>query len=112
MGRKRLRRTAEIVGTILVGLVLLSFVAGSAAAQTAPRTGTDDGRGLIAVGAALAIGLAGIGTGIAQSNIGAAAVGATAENPKNFVKSLVFVAFPETIVIFGFVGFFLLLGKI
>ena len=59
--------------------------------------------GLIAVGAGLAIGLAGIGTGIAQASAGAAAVGAIAEDPKMFGKSIVFVALPETVVIFGFV---------
>lgn len=33
-------------------------------------------KGYIAIGAGLAVGLAGIGTGLAQSNIGSAAVGA------------------------------------
>ena len=33
-------------------------------------------KGYIAIGAALAVGLAGIGTGLAQSNIGSAAIGA------------------------------------
>jgi V/A-type H+-transporting ATPase subunit K len=67
--------------------------------------------GLIAIGAGLAVGLAGVGTGIAQSNIGAAAVGATAEDPKMFGRALVFIALPETIVIFGIVIAFLLTGK-
>ncbi len=64
--------------------------------------------GLIAVGAGLAIGLAGIGTGIAQQGAGAAAVGATAEDPKMFGKGIVFMALPETVVIFGLVIAFLL----
>lgn len=59
--------------------------------------------GLIATGAGLAVGLAGLGTGIAQSNIGAAAVGATAEDAKNFGKGLVLTAIPETIVLLGLV---------
>jgi V/A-type H+-transporting ATPase subunit K len=59
--------------------------------------------GLVAIGAGLAVGLAGAGTGIAQSNIGAAAVGATAEDAKNFGKGLVLTVIPETIVIFGLV---------
>jgi len=59
--------------------------------------------GMIAIGAGLAIGLAGIGTGIAQQGTGAAAVGATAEDPKMFGKGIIFMALPETIVIFGFV---------
>lgn len=72
----------------------------------------DVGAGLIATGAGLAVGLAGIGTGIAQTTIGAAAVGATAEDAKNFGKGLVLTAIPETIVLFGFVIAFLLMGKI
>ena len=60
-------------------------------------------KGYIAIGAGLAVGLAGIGTGIAQSNIGSAAIGAVAEDDKNFTNRLIFVAIPETAVIFGLV---------
>lgn len=67
--------------------------------------------GLIAMGAGLAVGLAGIGTGIAQTNIGAAAVGATAEDAKNFGKGLILTAIPETIVLFGFAIAFLLMQQ-
>ena len=67
--------------------------------------------GLIAMGAGLAVGLAGIGTGIAQTNIGAAAVGATAEDAKNFGKGLIMTAIPETIVLFGFAIAFLLMQQ-
>ncbi|MEK6985463.1 MAG: ATPase [Candidatus Thermoplasmatota archaeon] len=67
--------------------------------------------GLIGIGAGLAVGLAGIGTAIAQYSIGAAAVGATAEDEKNFGKGLTLTVIPETIVLFGFVIAFLLMGK-
>ena len=60
-------------------------------------------KGYIAIGAGLAVGLAGIGTGIAQSSIGSAAVGAVAEDDKNFTNGLIFTAIPETVVIFGLV---------
>lgn len=59
--------------------------------------------GLIAIGAGLSVGLTGIGTALAQYSIGAAAVGATAEDEKNFGKGLVLTVIPETIVIFGLV---------
>ena len=59
--------------------------------------------GYMAIGAGLAIGLAGIGTGVAQSHTGAAAVGAVAEDRGNFANSLIFIAIPETVVILGFV---------
>ena len=59
--------------------------------------------GLIAIGAGIAIAGAGIGPALAQKDIGAAAVGATAENDKMFGRGLVAMVIPETIVIFGFV---------
>ena len=81
--------------------------AGEGAADNAFSQG-----GWAAVGAGLAVGLAGLGTGIAQSQIGAAAVGATAENEGFLGKSLIYVAIPETIVIFGLLIAFQLVGKI
>ncbi|HLC50132.1 MAG TPA: F0F1 ATP synthase subunit C, partial [Candidatus Nanoarchaeia archaeon] len=47
------------------------------------------GVGLIAVGSGLAIGLSAIAAGIAESTIGAAAVGAMAEKEELFGKSLI-----------------------
>jgi len=58
---------------------------------------------MAAIGAGLAVGLAGIGSGIAEKDIGAAAVGAIAENPAFFGQGLIFTVIPETIVIFGLV---------
>ncbi len=60
-------------------------------------------KGLIAIGAGLAVGLAGIGSGIAEKDIGAAAVGAFTEKEELFGKGLIMTVIPETIVIFGFV---------
>ncbi len=68
--------------------------------------------GMIAIGAGLAVGLTGLGTGWAEKDIGAAAVGATAENPDMFGRGLVLMVIPETIVLFGFVIAFLLMGNI
>jgi len=59
--------------------------------------------GLIAVGAGIAVGLAGLGAGLAEGPVGAAAVGAMAENEKLFGKGMVLMVLPETIVIFGLV---------
>jgi len=69
------------------------------------------GSGLVAIGAGLAIGLSGLAAGWAEKDIGSAAVGAIAENPKNFGRSLVMTVIPETIVIFGLVIAFLLMGN-
>ena len=68
--------------------------------------------GLAGIGVGLAVGLAGLATGWAMRDIGAAAVGATAENEEMFGRGLVLMVIPETIVLFGFVIAFLLLGEI
>ncbi|MDI9646077.1 MAG: ATPase [Archaeoglobales archaeon] len=66
-------------------------------------------RGCAAIGASLAVGLSGIGAGIAESGIGAAAVGATAEDREFFGLGILFTVIPETIVIFGLVVSFMLI---
>jgi V/A-type H+-transporting ATPase subunit K len=67
---------------------------------------------LIPIGAGLAIGLAAIGTGIAQGRIGAAGVGAIAEKPEILGTVILLIAIPETMVILGFAvaAMLLLLG--
>jgi V/A-type H+/Na+-transporting ATPase subunit K len=65
--------------------------------------------GMKAIGAGLAVGLTGIGAGVAEMAIGSAAVGATAENKDVFGLVLLLTVIPETIVIFGLVVGLLLL---
>ncbi len=60
------------------------------------------GTGLLGIGAGLAVGLGAIGTGVAQSRIGAAAMGAVAEKPELMGRAILLVAIPETLVILGF----------
>ncbi|MDW7775141.1 MAG: V-type ATP synthase subunit K [Methanosarcinales archaeon] len=66
-------------------------------------------RGLIAIGAGLAVGISGIASALAEKDIGAAAVGAMAEREELFGKGLILTVIPETIVIFGLVVAILLL---
>lgn len=56
-----------------------------------------------AIAAAIAIGLAAVGTGYAQGKIGAAGAGAIAEKPALLPSILVLLVIPETIIILGFV---------
>ena len=58
--------------------------------------------GLIAIGAGLAVGLAALGTGYAQGNIGSAGAGTIAEKPELTGTIILLVAIPETILILGF----------
>ncbi|ALC14889.1 MAG TPA: hypothetical protein VGA43_04245 [Deferrimonas sp.] len=58
---------------------------------------------LLALAAALAIGLPALATGWAQSRIGAAGAGTLAEKPELSATIIILVAIPETMVILGFV---------
>lgn len=63
----------------------------------------DNARGLIAIAAAIAVGISGYAAGVAEQAVGSAAIGAMAENEKFFSKGLIMTVIPETIAIFGLV---------
>jgi V/A-type H+/Na+-transporting ATPase subunit K len=67
--------------------------------------------GMIALAAGIAVGLTGLSSAWAEKEIGSAAVGAMAEDEKNFGKGLILTVIPETIVIFGLVMAILLWTK-
>jgi V/A-type H+/Na+-transporting ATPase subunit K len=100
-----------VMRTILTGflsLLALVLIAGIVSAQEVDNDKTveaakEHSLGLKAIGAGIAVGLAGLGAGLGEQGIGAAAVGAMAEDPKFFGKGLLMTVIPETIVIFGLV---------
>ncbi|HOD49036.1 MAG TPA: F0F1 ATP synthase subunit C [Candidatus Hydrogenedentes bacterium] len=56
----------------------------------------------LALGAALAVGLAALATARVQAAVGSGGTGALVEKPDLFVPILVLIAIPETLVVFGF----------
>lgn len=66
--------------------------------------------GLIAMSAAVAIGMSAIAAAWAEKEIGVAAIGAMAEKEELFGKGLILTVIPETLVIFGLVIAILILG--
>jgi len=88
--------------------------ADTAAAQTAEtaQTQSDSSKGMGLLAAGLVTGLAGIGGGIAVAAGAPAAIAATAENPKSFGKSIIFVALGESIALYGVVISILILNKV
>ena len=76
-----------------------NFVSAAAAEEVADVVSTGAGLGYLA--AALAVGLSCIGSGIAVAAGAPAAIGATSENPKSFVKSRIFVVLGEGIALYG-----------
>ena len=88
----------------LMALTAITMIASVVTAQEVDNGSTVDAYKYI--GAGIALGLCGIGTGYSQSQIGAAAVGMVAEGG-NFGRALLFTVPPETIVLFGLLAFFL-----
>lgn len=62
--------------------------------------------------AALATGLSAIAAGIAVGNVGAAAIGAIAEKPELFGRTLVFVGLAEGIAIYGLIISIMILNRL
>lgn len=100
-----------LVGMMAAGLIVvwLASPTSAMAAGLAQTTGNADQYATLA--AALSTGLACIGAGIAVGGSGAAAVGATAEKPESFGRSLIFVGLSEGIAIYGLIISFLVLPK-
>lgn len=87
-------------------------IGGSASAAGAPEAAAAAGgiaEGLKYVGAALAVGLSGIGGGIAVASSASAALGAISENDKAFGKALIFVGLAEGVALYGLIVALLLL---
>ncbi|MFH1181738.1 MAG: hypothetical protein V1702_02165 [Candidatus Woesearchaeota archaeon] len=70
----------------------------------------DIATGIIAIGAGLAIGLTAIAAALAEKEIGAAAIGASAEKDEFFGKGLILTVIPESLVIFGLVVAIMIIG--
>ena len=63
-----------------------------------------------ALGAGIAMGLSALAAAWSQGTLGSTALGVAAERPEFENKVLIYVAIPETIVLFGFVIAFLLVN--
>ncbi len=106
----------QICAFFLVGLVFVGFGMNSALAATDAQTlagaasgMTDTGWAMIA--AALAVGLSGIGGGIAVASSASAALGAISENEGTFGKALIFVGLAEGVALYGLIIAFMIILK-
>ena len=104
MRRKRLFLLV-VLATLLSSAGVLWAEEATAPAQSAAQEPKkrDITVGLIAASAAIALGLCALGTGLAQSRIGAAGAGTIAEKPEATGTIILLLAIPETMVILGFV---------
>ncbi len=99
----------KLIGITLAIIGILTFIGLAFAAE--PSGSSDIAKAGKYIGMGLAIGLTGIGTGIAQSRIGSAGVGAIAEDRSMLGLVLTLFVIPETIIIFGFVVMFLIMTQ-
>lgn len=102
---------------MLGALAVVMFATASVAlAAEAPAPGEGKqitlAHGLLGLAAAIAVAFGALGTAWAQSRIGAAAAGAIAERPEIGGLMIVFMALPETLILFGFVVAFFLIQRI
>ena len=99
---------------VLFAAPMLASAAGTdtaAAAAAAAAAAPDLTAGLGMIAAALAVGIAGVGGGIAVAASAPAAIGATSEDPKAFGKAMIFVALGEGIALYGLLIAILILNK-
>ena len=96
----------------ILGFLFLHVSVCASQVLAADGTGISLNQGLVAIGMGLAVGLSALGTGLAQARIGAAGLGSAVEKPESLGLALIFLLLPETLVIFGLVVAFILLGKL
>ncbi len=92
-----------VFGLFGLGVLAQGAMAADEAAEAAATVAaaTDWTKAIGYLGAALAVGLSGIASGIAVSSSASAAIGALAENDSTFGKSIVFVGLAEGMAIYG-----------
>jgi V/A-type H+/Na+-transporting ATPase subunit K len=101
---------------IIVGLMVMALGAlWLASPQTVMASGlvaqTATADPYLTLAAGLSTGLGCIGAGIAVASTGAAAIGAMAEKPETFGRSMVFVGMAEGVAIYGLIIAFMILNR-
>ena len=102
------------IGLIALAILSLAMVVSTVTASPESIQGTtqemDQGQAIfgLAIGAGIAMGLAGVGSALALGTASSAAIGAIAERPEVFGRTIIFIAFIEGIGVFGFVIAFML----
>lgn len=79
---------------------------------TTETSESSDYKGIGMIAAALAVGLAAIGSGIAVAVVASSAVGAISENPSLLGKTVIFAGLAEGIAIYGLIISIMILSKI
>ncbi len=95
-----------LVQIALAGTILAAATLTNISQTNSPEnqsTNVLESRGLIALGAGIAVGLACLGAGMAISASGSAAISAAAEKPEIFFRTFLVVALAEALAIYGLI---------
>ncbi len=100
-----------LLGLMATGIGVVWLFSPEAVMAAGFQEGAAVGDPYATLAAAISTGLACVGAGIAVASSGAAAVGAIAEKPESFGRSLIFVGLSEGIAIYGLIISFLILFR-
>jgi V/A-type H+-transporting ATPase subunit K len=100
-----------LMGLMALGLGIVWFASPTTVMAAGLQQAAGKGDQYASLAAAISTGLATVGAGIAVSGTGAAAIGAIAEKPESFGRSLIFVGLGEGIAIYGLIISFLVLNR-
>jgi V/A-type H+-transporting ATPase subunit K len=99
-----------LLSLVVMGIFLI--VTTAAYAFSAAQEEQAFEKGLFLIGAGLGAGLACFGAAIGMGTASAAAIGAIAEKPEVFGRTLLYIVFIEAIAIYGLVIFFMIYMKL
>lgn len=109
MTKKKSAFIPLLVFQVVVAMFLIPNLIGAADVAQAATGGESTAWGYI--GAALAVGLACLGSSYAVARIGSAGIGAVTEKPELMGKTLVFLGLAEGIAIYGLIIAVMILNK-
>ncbi|HEX9012860.1 MAG TPA: ATP synthase subunit C [Anaerolineaceae bacterium] len=100
-----------VLGLMALGAGVVWLFSPATVMAAAAQAATAAADPYVSLAAAVSTGLACIGAGIGVSGTGAAAIGAIAEKPESFGRSLIFVGLAEGVAIYGLIISFLVLNR-
>ncbi len=98
--------------TIVSAFIVVLALSSGANAQKEAHAATASDSGIIAISAAIAIGMCALGAGYGIAKAGSAAMGAIAEKPESATWGLIIVALAEGVALYGLIIAFLLVTKL
>ena len=113
-----LKRVLVVVFILILGGCIYStkinssYAVGETESSTVNEAVQEKDKGTSLIAAALAVGLAAIGSGIAVAVVASSAVGAISENPSLLGKTVIFAGLAEGIAIYGLIVSIMILSKV